>query len=445
MLLFEESTEQNTDAFRHFSAAPEQVLFFDIETTGFSADSSYVYLIGCAYLKENKVCLRQMLMEEASEEKKLVSSFLSFALSFQALVHYNGAAFDIPFLQKKCIRHRLKDSFASLTSIDLYKQLQPIKKLLGLTNLKQKTVEQYLGIYRRDSFSGGDLIPVYTEFIARYRYEQLTASADTACPDFTETGLPKLPCSPANALMQVLLLHNREDIRGLLAISSIQTLHSLLNGEFSWQGPFSVSEKNTSLSQAYPLNAPGQLVFVIQPDKPCPVLSALLDTPRKIDFTSACSALLSLEPMECPTVITDSSDITAAADRNESCNTGFSACSGSHQRHNSMILTLPLIHGSFKYFFDDYKDYYYLPLEDRAIHKSVAEFVDRAFRKKATRETCYQKKEGLFLPQPRDIYSPAFREGSKIRHSFFTPDDYFLSDQTKLKEWLISIITEFFQ
>lgn len=30
-------------------APPEQVLFFDIETTGFSGDTSTLYLIGCLY------------------------------------------------------------------------------------------------------------------------------------------------------------------------------------------------------------------------------------------------------------------------------------------------------------------------------------------------------------------------------------------------------------
>ena len=30
----------------------EQLLFFDIETTGFSADTASLYLIGCVYFRE---------------------------------------------------------------------------------------------------------------------------------------------------------------------------------------------------------------------------------------------------------------------------------------------------------------------------------------------------------------------------------------------------------
>ena len=48
------------------------------------------------------------------------------------------------------------------------------------------------------------------------------------------------------------------------------------------------------------------------------------------------------------------------------------------------------------------KDYYYLPEEDRVIHKDVAAFVDRKYRRKATAKNCFLKKTGSFVPVPRD-------------------------------------------
>lgn len=36
------------------------------------------------------------------------------------------------------------------------------------------------------------------------------------------------------------------------------------------------------------------------------------------------------------------------------------------------------------------KDYYYLPVEDRVIHKSLASFVPKEYRQKATFDTCYE-------------------------------------------------------
>ncbi len=69
----------------------------------------------------------------------------------------------------------------------------------------------------------------------------------------------------------------------------------------------------------------------------------------------------------------------------------------------NLCLRLPLFRGVMKHYFSDYKNYYYLPLEDQAIHKSVGQFVEKAYREQATASTCYQKKEGVFLPAPAHL------------------------------------------
>ena len=76
-------------------------------------------------------------------------------------------------------------------------------------------------------------------------------------------------------------------------------------------------------------------------------------------------------------------------------------------------LAVPLYEGELKYFFVDYKNYYYLPAEDCAVHKSVGEFVDRKARKQATARTCYQKKHGRFVPQPSPVFTPLFYQEYK--------------------------------
>ena len=78
MLHFETETERSTDSFSGFSAPPEKILFIDIETTGFSADSAYVYLIGTAFLADGRVHIQQWLLDDFSCEKELLSVFLKF-------------------------------------------------------------------------------------------------------------------------------------------------------------------------------------------------------------------------------------------------------------------------------------------------------------------------------------------------------------------------------
>ena len=76
-------------------------------------------------------------------------------------------------------------------------------------------------------------------------------------------------------------------------------------------------------------------------------------------------------------------------------------------------ITADMREGELKYFFDNYKEYYYLPFEDYAVHRSLGEFVDKKARVKACAKNCYMKKEGLFFPQPSEILKPGFYEEYK--------------------------------
>ena len=60
-------------------------------------------------------------------------------------------------------------------------------------------------------------------------------------------------------------------------------------------------------------------------------------------------------------------------------------------------LIVQVFQGTYKYFYANYKDYYYLTTEDVAVHKSVAKYVDKEYRKQATAATCYEKCCGEFL------------------------------------------------
>ena len=77
---------------------------------------------------------------------------------------------------------------------------------------------------------------------------------------------------------------------------------------------------------------------------------------------------------------------------------------------DSLTIGLPLVKGELKHFFSDYRDYWYLPEEDIAIHQKVAQFVDRTRRVRATAATCYTKSSGCFFEQPAAILTPDFQE-----------------------------------
>lgn len=73
-----------------------------------------------------------------------------------------------------------------------------------------------------------------------------------------------------------------------------------------------------------------------------------------------------------------------------------------------------IFEGEMRHFYSDYKNYYYLPKEDMAIHKSVAAYVDHEYREKCKAYNCYVRKTGTFIRQYSDFMKPEFRFDIRI-------------------------------
>ena len=54
-------------------------------------------------------------------------------------------------------------------------------------------------------------------------------------------------------------------------------------------------------------------------------------------------------------------------------------------------ITFCLENGTLRMYYPNYKDYYYLPAEDIAVHKSVGTYVDRRFRRQADALNCFTR------------------------------------------------------
>ena len=92
----------------------------------------------------------------------------------------------------------------------------------------------------------------------------------------------------------------------------------------------------------------------------------------------------------------------------------------------------------------DYIDLYdYLPKEDRAIHRSIACYVDKAYRQKATAATCYIRQEGIFLPSFDTSLQPAFRKSFDDKQLYILCDtEKLTSDPAFLRSYISSLIKE---
>ena len=168
-------------------------VFFDIETTGFKASSSHVYLVGAAYFAGDEWILSQWMTEGPGEEKALLLTFAQFLRPFGRIIHFNGDRFDIPYMREKYAWHQLNDPFTALKSTDIFRDVRVLKNILSLERLNQKTLECFLGICREDRYDGGTLINVYRGYVRE----------------------------PSPDALHLLLLHNREDVQGMLALTGL--------------------------------------------------------------------------------------------------------------------------------------------------------------------------------------------------------------------------------
>lgn len=349
----------------------EKIVFFDIETTGFAAEATYLYLIGCAYYKDSSFQLIQWFSEGIKDEVKLITAFFDFLKDYEVLIHYNGNGFDLPYLQKKCSLLNIEYALDRLISVDLYKKLLPYKKIFHISSFKLKSLETFLNIHRKDTFSGGDLIQVYQCFLGKKHLEDLKK---LRTPEIASS----IP-SEAELLLGQLLLHNEDDIRGLLFVSPI-------------------------------------LNYVDLFEKPIRILQAAVDGDI-LNIRFEISAFL-------PIRVSFGSDLAHI--------TAF---------QNSATLTVHIYEGELKYFYDNYRDYYYLPAEDYAVHKSLALFVDKEFRTKAKPSNCYIKKQGLFAPQYAPVITPCFKLSYQDKLSFLEIHTDFLLQEENLEHYVEHILT----
>lgn len=318
----------------------ENTVFFDIETTGLSPKNSRVYLIGALFSDGHTPSLIQFFAEEESEEEEsaILQAFSDLIKNKKYVVHFNGTVFDVPYLQSRYAHYDLPCPLSDLFQQDLYRKLKDLRFFFSqMSSHRQKSYEELLSFPRKDRLSGKELIKVY-QF---YQKE-------------------KDPTA-----FEAILLHNSDDLKGMIALLSFSGLFQILQGNYSLENLEEIEEAD------YQGQARRALLLTFS-------------FPEEIPFQ-----------LSAPTPW------------------GYFTLQKNHFK-----LKAPIYQGTLKLFYPDYKNYYYLPFEDEAIHKSVGMFLDASRRKKATASTCYQKITGYFLPAPQESTLPLCREEFRAKENY---------------------------
>ncbi len=174
----------------------------DIETTGLSPQRSQFILGGLLHAEKDCLVSRQFFACDLTQEQETLCAYLKAVNEKDVLLTYNGHRFDLPFMQG-----RAKEDCAFPFELDLYRLLKgysPIRKLLP--NLKQKTVESFMGLWehRKDEISGKESVELYYQYLAQ-----------------------KDP-----ALKEKILLHNHDDLFQLYRLLPVLEKTDLHHGMF---------------------------------------------------------------------------------------------------------------------------------------------------------------------------------------------------------------------
>lgn len=312
---------------------PDNTIFFDIETTGLSHRASHLYMIGAICREDGQLLLIQWFLQKPAEEKEVLQQFSQLLNLCKTVIHYNGQTFDVPYIQDRCRYWDLEDPFSNpdtICSLDLYREMRPLKQLFQMSSMKQKDMEKFLHYPRKDQMDGKELIRIYHQYLQAAGEKEL----------------------------QLLLLHNHDDLLGMLWIYRFYSYLSSLTG--------TVTLLDNQLD--------GDMLQL------------------KLQAKNCCPVRIHLQAEE--------TDLLISKDQ--------------------LTLSVYGSRGCFKHYFSNYKDYFYLPSEDTAIHKSVGIYLDSSCRQKAKADTCYVKKEGLFFFQPSQIFLPDFRQDSRKGPSYFS-------------------------
>ena len=327
----------------------EDALLYDIETTGLNPKASQLYLLGVLLFHKENSELIQYFAESVLDEEEILEQFFQLCKTKRVLISFNGEGFDNRFVESMAKTYGKLPLHLNLKQLDLFKLIRKRKKFYGLESCSLKSCERFLGIHREDRCSGGELISVYREYLQD-------------------------KCSEKK---NMLLLHNREDIQNLPSLFSFLAYENIFQGNVHFQRAEilvrdEMKEKNDNHQKDNSLQIKDLELEERQNSRTSEKLCLRFSLPSSVPVP------LTLTPKNFLLEI----------------------------KETSLCLTVPLYQGEFCYFFKDYKDYEFIPSEDRAVHKSLANMYPKEMREKAKASTAYQKMKTSFLP--------VFQEGEKV-------------------------------
>jgi uncharacterized protein YprB with RNaseH-like and TPR domain len=136
------------------------VCFLDTETTGLSGGTgTMAFVVGLGFFEDDQFRLEQFFLRDPGDEPAMVEALMERFPTFEALVSFNGRAFDVPIIENRFILARVMPPLREKVHVDL---LHPARRLwrYALSSCALTSLERdVLGVRRQQADVPSGVIP----------------------------------------------------------------------------------------------------------------------------------------------------------------------------------------------------------------------------------------------------------------------------------------------
>ncbi len=144
---------------------PERWAFLDTETTGLGGAAACAFLIGVGRITPRGFTVKQYFQRDFDEESSVLDTLAKDLSDCEALITYNGKAFDEPLLNSRYTLARMRPPFSRLAHLDLLYGSRRLWKLRFDSCRLVELETQILGLERQGDVAGSLIPHLYFEYL----------------------------------------------------------------------------------------------------------------------------------------------------------------------------------------------------------------------------------------------------------------------------------------
>ena len=145
----------------------EEILVFDLETTGLGRGETLAFMIGLGYYENDQFVVEQIFLPDPDAEVSSFDRLITLLQSKSLLITFNGKTFDVPVLESRLLYHQIWLNLRAMEHLDLLHIARRLWKN-KLPSCALETIEFYILGHIRDKeldIEGSEIPQTYFQYL----------------------------------------------------------------------------------------------------------------------------------------------------------------------------------------------------------------------------------------------------------------------------------------